>query len=248
MYVKKIYVAFFLIILIGILSGCSPNPKVSEDYSKEILDKSDLAKYIKDVKYVEGAKLEDNTLYDYEIDIQANATDDFYDLSKKEQYLLMQGAIIDLVQQNDRAILCGDPDCRYGEMKLKNTDSTFSMVMEKYYASDLNYEMKINDYVAYTRTDLENDTPTSSDSSTTTSTTVKPSTSNSNGQYASNGISYTVIFDFMKEQYNRLTNNDENYIPEVHDPQVAEIAAEHFGITAKEAGYIYEKVQMDAFN
>ncbi|MEM5609217.1 hypothetical protein AAHH76_29745 [Bacillus toyonensis] len=161
--------------------------------------------------------------------------------------MLMQGAIIDLVQQNDRAILCGDPDCRYGEMKLKNTDSTFSMVMEKYYASDLNYEMKINDYVAYTRTDLENDTPTSSDSSTTTSATVKPSTSNSNRQYASNGISYTVIFDFMKQQYNILTNNDENYIPEVHDPKVAEIVAKHFGITAKEAGYIYEKVQMDAF-
>ncbi|MEK4742665.1 MULTISPECIES: hypothetical protein [unclassified Bacillus (in: firmicutes)] len=245
MYVKKIYAAFFLLTLIGVLSGCSPNPKVSEDYSKEILDKSDLAKYIKDVKYVEGAKLEDNELYDYEIDIQANVTDDFYDLPKKEQYLLMQGAIIDLVQQNDRAILCGDPDCRYGEMKLKNTDSTFSMVMEQYYAPDINYEMKINDLVAYTRTDLENDTPSSSNNSTTTSKTAEPS--NSNGQYASNGISYTVIFDFMKQQYNRLTNNDENYIPEVHDPQVAEIAAKHFGITAKEAGYIYEKVQMDAF-
>lgn len=69
-----------------------------------------------------------------------------------------------------------------------------------------------------------------------------------NGQYASNGISYTVIFDFMKQQYNILTNNDENYIPEVHDPQVAEIAAKRFGITAEEAGSIYEKVQMDAFN
>ncbi len=44
------------------------------------------------------------------------------------------------------------------------------------------------------------------------------------------------------------SNYEENYIPEVHDSQVAEIAAEHFGITAKEAGYIYEKVQMDAFN
>lgn len=242
---KKIYAAFFLLTLIGVLSGCSPNPKVSEDYSKEILDKTDLAKYIKDVKYVEGAKLEDTDLYDYEIDIQANVTDDFYELPKKEQYLLMQGAIIDLVQQNDRAILYGDPDYRYGEMKLKNTDSTFSMVMEQYYASDINYEMKINDLVAYTRTDLENNTPSSSNNSTTTSKTVEPS--NSNGQYASNGISYTVIFDFMKEQYNRLTNNDENSIPEVHDPQVAEIAAKHFGITAKEAGYIYEKVKMDAF-
>ncbi|KMP75250.1 hypothetical protein [Bacillus wiedmannii] len=76
---------FFLITLIRILSGCSPHPKVAEDYSKEILDKTDLAKYIKDVKYVEGAKLEDNELYDYEIDIQADVTNDFYDLPKKEQ-------------------------------------------------------------------------------------------------------------------------------------------------------------------
>jgi len=58
---------------------------VAEDYSKEMLGKTDLAKYIKDVKYVEGAKLEDNELYDYEIDIQADVTNDFYDLPKKEQ-------------------------------------------------------------------------------------------------------------------------------------------------------------------
>ncbi|WP_241145727.1 hypothetical protein [Bacillus wiedmannii] len=58
---------------------------MAEDYSKEILDKTDLTKYIKDVKYVEGAKLEDNELYDYEIDIQADVTNDFYDLPKKEQ-------------------------------------------------------------------------------------------------------------------------------------------------------------------
>lgn len=248
MCVKKMYLTFFLLTLIWALSGCSPDLKAAENYSKEILDKTDLAKYIKDVKYVEGSKLEDNAFYKYEIDIQANVTDDFYDLSKKEQYLLMQNAIIDLVGKADRFVYCGDQDCRYGEMKLKNTDSTFSMVMEKHYAPDLNYEMKINDYVAYTRTDLENDRSTSSDSSTPTSKTVQPSTSNSNGQYASNGISYTFIFDFMKEQYNILTNNDENYIPEVHDPQVAEIAAKRFGITAEEAGYIYEKVQMDAFN
>ncbi|MDJ1478226.1 hypothetical protein QBX67_24490 [Bacillus sp. LS15-K4] len=50
-----------------------------------MLGKTDLAKYIKDVEYVEGAKLEDNELYDYEIDIQADVTNDFYDLPKKEQ-------------------------------------------------------------------------------------------------------------------------------------------------------------------
>ncbi|MEA1011846.1 hypothetical protein U2H24_19605 [Bacillus cereus] len=245
---KKMYITFFLMTLIGLLSGCGPDLKAAENYSKEILDKTDLAKYIKDVKYVEGSKLEDNALYKYEIDIQANVTNDFYDLSKREQYLLMQGAIIDLVGKADRFVYCGDQDCRYGEMRLKNTDITFSMVMERYSTSDLNYEMKINDFVAYTRTDLKNDTPSSSESSMTTSATGKSATANSNGQYASNGISYMVIFDFMKQQYAILTNNDENYIPEVHDPQVAEIAAKRFGITAEEAGYIYEKVQMDAFN
>ncbi|HDR7226116.1 TPA: hypothetical protein QCX01_005423 [Bacillus toyonensis] len=51
----------------------------------------------------------------------------------------------------------------------------------------------------------------------------------------------------MKQQYNILTNSNENYIPEVHDPQVAEIAAKRFGITAKETKFIYEEVQMDAF-
>ncbi|PES73792.1 hypothetical protein CN507_00085 [Bacillus cereus] len=247
MYVKKMFLTFLLVTLFGVLSGCSPDLKAAENYSEEILDKTDLAKYIKDIKYVEGAKLENNTLYKYEIDIQANVTDDFYDLPKREQYLLMQGAVIDLVGKGERFVYCGDQDCRYGEMRLKNTDSTLSMVMERYSTSDINYEMKINDFVAYARTDLKNDTPSPSDSSTTTSATVKPSMSNSNGQYASNGTSYTVIFDFMKQQYNILTNNDENYIPEVHDPQVAEIAAKQFGITAKEAGYIYEKVQMDAF-
>ncbi|WP_240522855.1 hypothetical protein [Bacillus cereus] len=245
---KKMYITFFLMTLIGLLSGCGPDLKAAENYPKEILDKTDLAKYIKDVKYVEGSKLEDNALYKYEIDIQANVTNNFYNLSKREQYLLMQGAIIDLVGKADRFVYCGDQDCRYGEMRLKNTDSAFSMGMERYSTSDLNYEMKINDFVAYSRIDLKNDTPSSSECSTTTSATGKPYTANSNGQYASNGISYTVIFDFMKQQYAVLTNNDENYIPEVHDPQVAEIAAKRFGITAEEAGYIYEKVQMDAFN
>ncbi|MGE7635287.1 hypothetical protein ACQKMZ_24120 [Bacillus paramycoides] len=248
MYVKKLYIIPFLSLLIVILSGCSPDLKVVEHYTKDILSKTDLSPYLEDIKYVEGNKLDDGGRFDYEVDIHANVNDDFYELSKKEQYLLMQKAILDLVRENDRAVLCGDKNCRYGEMKLKNKDSTYSMEMEYYSIPNLRYEMKINDFTAYTRTDLENDTPSSSNNSTTTSKTVEPSTSNSNGKYASNGISYTVIFDFMKQQYNRLTNNDENYIPEVHDPQVAEIAAKHFGITAKEAGYIYEKVQMDAFN
>nr|CBW44168.1 hypothetical protein pLVP1401_17 [Bacillus cereus VPC1401] len=39
--------------------------------------------------------------------------------------------------------------------------------------------------------------------------------SSPNGQYASNGIRHKAILDFMKQQYNILTNSDENYIHEV---------------------------------
>ncbi|MDA1871913.1 hypothetical protein ACRS42_26430 [Bacillus thuringiensis] len=56
--------------------------------------------------------------------------------------------------------------------------------------------------------------------------------SSQDGQYVSNRIRHKAILDFIKQQYNILTNSDENYIHEVHDPQVAEITAK----TAKRLG------------
>lgn len=241
---KRVLTGPILFVLLFVLTGCSPDLEVAENDTKDTLAKTDLAPYLKDIKYVEGDKLEDEDIYG--IDIHANVNDDFTKLPKKEQYLLMQGAVIDLVERHDSAVFCGKEDCYYGEMQLQNGDDIYSMVME-YSPRDLAYEMKINNKVTYTRTDLENDTPSSTSSTTANNTTV-PSTSQSGEQFASNGINYKVIFDFMKEQYNIVTNYDENYIPEIHDPLVAEIAAERFGITAKEAGDIYVKVQMDAFN
>ncbi|MEK0224687.1 hypothetical protein [Bacillus proteolyticus] len=60
-------------------------------------------------------------------------------------------------------------------------------------------------------------------------------------------VDHKAVFAYMKEQYKILTNNEENYIPEIHDPQVADLAAKRFGISAQEAGDIYVKTQMDKF-
>ncbi|WLR52920.1 hypothetical protein LC040_08535 [Bacillus tianshenii] len=52
------------------------------------------------------------------------------------------------------------------------------------------------------------------------------------------------IFVYMDSNYNAITNEGENYLPEVHDQIVAKLASEKFGITPKEAGDIYVDVQI----
>jgi hypothetical protein len=52
------------------------------------------------------------------------------------------------------------------------------------------------------------------------------------------------IYSFMKEKYDELTNYGENYVPEIHDQQVAELASKKFGITVEEAKQIYTDMEM----
>lgn len=52
------------------------------------------------------------------------------------------------------------------------------------------------------------------------------------------------IYDFMVQSYNALTNNGENYIPEIHDGQVSKLASEKYGISEEEADRIYIQKEM----
>ncbi|CAM5206346.1 hypothetical protein UACE39S_01728 [Ureibacillus acetophenoni] len=71
------------------------------------------------------------------------------------------------------------------------------------------------------------------------------STSKADDEEIDTKYSEEEVFDYMENLYNELTNYGENYIPEVHDPQVAEMAANKFGISALEAGQIYIDVSME---
>lgn len=62
---------------------------------------------------------------------------------------------------------------------------------------------------------------------------------------SNNNYSEEEVYGYMEYYYNQLTNYGENYIPEVHDPQVAEMAANEFGISVSEAGQIYINVSME---
>lgn|GEM_PF-6366278 len=55
------------------------------------------------------------------------------------------------------------------------------------------------------------------------------------------------IYDFMEDTFNQLTNYGDTYVPEIHDPQVAELAAREFGITAEKANAIYTEIAMNMY-
>ncbi|MCM3201777.1 hypothetical protein ACQGSX_18275 [Bacillus sp. GMs2/1] len=239
---KKGFMGILLATSCLLFTGCSANMKVVETDTKDKLENSMLAPYIEKVSYKAGEKDDDTT----PVNIEINVDERFSDLSTMEKYKVMNNTFEKIMESFNSVSCGGNNSCRYQKLKLFYGDDTY--VMDIF--DDI---LIINDFEKYTKSDYKSDVNTEKEKkereyANKDNTLKSNSTSKNNGQYASNGIRYTVIFDFMKQQYNRLTNNDENYIPEIHDPQVAEIAAKRFGITAKEAGYIYEKVQMDAFN
>lgn len=217
-----------------IFSGCSANMKYVEHETKEKLENSSLGPYIEKVDYKADKKEDDTT----PVNIQAIVDEEFSDLSTMEKYQIMY-TTLDQIMGSFNNVYCGENrSCRYKDLKLLYDDDTFVMdIFDK--------TLVINEFEKYSKRDYDIELANRTYKATPNNTSKY--TSQKKEKFASNGMNYMVIFDFMKEQYRILTNNDENYIPEVHDPQVAEIAAKRFGITAKEAGFIYEEVQMDAF-
>ena len=55
------------------------------------------------------------------------------------------------------------------------------------------------------------------------------------------------IYEYMKSAYNSITNYGADYVPEIHDDQVAELASKKFGITATKAGSIYVEMEMSSY-
>jgi hypothetical protein len=48
----------------------------------------------------------------------------------------------------------------------------------------------------------------------------------------------------MKSKYDEITDYGASYDPNIHDPLVAQLAAEQFGISESEAGQIYLNMEL----
>lgn len=52
------------------------------------------------------------------------------------------------------------------------------------------------------------------------------------------------VYRFMRDEYERITNNGDNYDVEQQDDMVAKAASEKFSISEEQAGSIYVEVEV----
>ncbi|GAA3315572.1 hypothetical protein [Ectobacillus funiculus] len=79
-----------------------------------------------------------------------------------------------------------------------------------------------------------------------------PSTSTQTNTVSSSNISNDLdapltpkeeeIYEYTQNQFDILTNNGENYVPEIQDPQVIKLASQHFRISEDKIDEIYTKM------
>lgn len=55
------------------------------------------------------------------------------------------------------------------------------------------------------------------------------------------------VYDFAEAEFFRITNYGDTYIPEIHDPIVAELTAKKFGITPEEVMEIQLEISMNMY-
>ncbi|WP_342048760.1 hypothetical protein [Bacillus sp. OTU530] len=52
------------------------------------------------------------------------------------------------------------------------------------------------------------------------------------------------IYEYIQNQFDILTNNGENYVPEIQDPQVIKLASKHFRMSEDKIDEIYIKMKI----
>ncbi|WP_273852323.1 hypothetical protein [Guptibacillus spartinae] len=219
----------YLLVMVLLLVACSKTePELSSigKEDEEYLMEDDLGSYVDEVSYEIGKKIE-NEDYDYSINFIIKAKDSFDQLENREKLGLMgafyQGYL------HEGYVNCGSPECSWGNIVIKTSNNA--------YVSD-GYSMITNGKNKYTWEELREGNGKLAD---------QAEASKRANESKTNGVSNDIIYKYMKSAYDDLTDNGANYIPEVHDPLVDEMAAQRFGITEAQANEIYIKREMEKY-
>jgi len=204
-----------------VVAGCGGEPKakyeeVEATFNKSIqadLKDTSLVKYLKDgevkIKDVDVDRSHD-LLHFYSFTLEGKLNEQFESLSLGDKYAILE-ELNDLESFDTEE--CGQgSNCEAGTYILTSGTNTYEIDTSLF-------------------TVMKNGVEISAPESSTTTTTVDDSNDGS--------VNKQEVYSFMKAAYDELTNYGDNYVPEVHDPQVADMAAAQFGISAAEAGQIY---------
>ncbi|WHY79033.1 hypothetical protein QNH20_07855 [Neobacillus sp. WH10] len=194
--------------------------KLVKKETNPVIKNTKLNTYIEDVSYETGKKKDDY----FPITVKLKFKNEFRKLSIKEQYYSMVD-FMNYILETKVLPNCGTVDCTYSNIYATDNDNTYEMPFASSSMSLSIPPITINGEW------YNEKTLPSEDNSPSTSFTTK--TTNE------------AIYSFMKQKYDELTNNGENYDPEVHDQQIAELANKKFGITVQEAKDIYVDMEMN---
>gem|GEM_PF-3663480 len=241
--------SIILIVMVAIflLVGCEPDDFASTKIAKELSNEA-IAPYIKENLKVKFIPTNDSN--QFQIVFEGTGNQAFEALNEDERIQLF----IDLYRNANGYFnnnLSGNVNC--GE----EYTCYLSKISISKQEQDNNYEYSIelgqgiepkrinvnNRFISLLVREMKNErvhkplTPTSSNTETT-------QTNNTQQDAPKKEINERAVFDYMENQYNVLTNMGENYIPEVHDPMVASMASDKFGISVSKAIEIYEKIAL----
>ena len=119
-------------------------------------------------------------------------------------------------------IYCGKSDCQIRDILIKTDVDQYRFLKE-------NYTLVKNGTTITTWDDIEEQVSSSEESLTPV-------------------ISETEIYNYMENEFNKITNYGESYNPETHDPIISKMAADKFGVSESEANQIYIDYVMDRWN
>ncbi|MCU1808241.1 hypothetical protein NVV31_22995 [Cytobacillus firmus] len=205
---------------IFLLVGCTPSAEtVQEDLSPVVLESGleDKVNKIENIEY-EIAEEKDEDGY-YLVDVIVTVSKDFDKYNLEEKFNILSDVSGNIESEG---ILpdCGGPDCDFGDFIVKS-DSIHTIPFPVYDVKVLGYEV---DGKSYSIEELHRQfTPEDY----------------AHEEIVGNGVQKISVYEFMKNAYDEITDYGANYVPEIHDPQVAELAAEYFGVTPDEASDIY---------
>ncbi|AOU01984.1 MULTISPECIES: hypothetical protein [Bacillus] len=220
---KKIFI--IIPILIFVLSGCGLETKEAETFLKELSKNKSLSQYLSGeptLEYTNSIK----KYYEFKINLSMNKK--FNKLSDKEKYKTLY-QVYELIKDKGFSykISCGDKyTCSVDELHAKYNNDDYTIDFKDGYSLN---QLEKNDEVIF---DVEDEKEKS-----------KENLSEEETQSSSDQI----IYDYMENEFNRITNYGENYTPEIHDSMVAELASKKFGITAEEANEIYVSMSMNKY-
>ncbi|WP_424162203.1 hypothetical protein ACPA1T_19560 [Bacillus amyloliquefaciens] len=220
---KKIFI--IIPILIFVLSGCGVDTKEAEMFLKELSKNKSVSQYLSEaptLDYTNPIK----KYYDFKINLSMNKK--FTQLSNKEKYKILY-KVYELIEDKgfSSAISCGDKNiCSVDEVhaKYKNDDYTID-----FKHVDSLHQLEKNDEVIF---DLEDE---------------KEKRKENSSEVEAQSADDQTIYNYMENEFNRITNYGENYTPEIHDSMVSELASEKFGITVDEANQIYVSMSMNKY-